>query len=287
MLTKSIAVAILLLSSKIVMAQSDPLDSTASEIISPWTKSWIISLRGNQANYSDWSMGGVNSSAFVATSKFKTEYTWRAFTNTLRSDLRYGRVYQKGSGAEKTEDLILLSNKIDYAINDGAWRAFLEVSFRTQFTKGFDGNGDLISDFLSPGYLIESLGILYQPNDLFSMQLGAGLKQTTVNADGLDDYYGLIEDQDVRWEGGVTFALIYEVEIFKNFTFETELTTFTNVTLPLVRTDIFMTNLLTGEINSFLTSTLEWSFIYDDDFGEVLQSMRVISLGIQVNVFRD
>lgn len=283
---KILILSLLVIFSTTAFTQTTTTDSTDVEVVSPWTRSWVISLRGNQADYNDWSMGGVNSSAFVVMSKFRSTYKGSIFNNTIRADLRYGRVYQKGSQAEKTEDLILLSNKIDYAINNSVWKAFLEVSFRTQFTKGFDGNGELISDFLSPGYLIESLGILYQPNEQFSTQLGAGLKQTTVNADGLDDYYGLIEDQDVRWEGGVTFALEYEVEIFKNFTFETELTTFTNVVLPLKRTDIFMTNVLTGEINSFLTSTLEWSFIYDDDFGEVLQSMRVISLGIQVKVFK-
>lgn len=165
---KLLAFVCLLLSPTFALAQSSSSDSTETEIVDPWTKSWVLSLKGNQANYQDWSIGGINSSAFVTASKFNVKYSSSKFSNTLRSDLRFGQVYQKGSGAEKTQDLILISNKIDYFINSGVWSAFLEVSFRTQFTKGFNGEGTMISDFLSPGYLVESLGISYQPSDNFN-----------------------------------------------------------------------------------------------------------------------
>jgi hypothetical protein len=83
----------------------------------------------------------------------------------------------------------------------------------------------------------------------------------------------------------MTFALNYKKEIFKNFTYETEISAFTNLTIAWKSTDVYMTNVFTGEINSFLTSSLEWSFIYDDDFDTVLQSMRVLSLGVRVALF--
>lgn len=285
MIRKIFTASMLLLYASCVLAQSTSSDSTETEVVPPWTKSWVLGVRGNQANYKDWSPGGVNSSAFVVSSKFKAVYLASKFSNTTRAEFRFGQVNQKGSGVEKTEDLILISNKTDYFIEGEKWSAFLDISFRTQFTRGFDFDGELISDFLSPGYFLESLGISHQPNDDFNFQLGLGLKQTTVEADGLDDYYGLVEDQDVRWEGGMTFGLFFKKEIFKNFTYETEISTFTNLLNPWKSTDVFMTNVFTGEINSFLTSSLEWSFIYDDDFDTVLQSMRVISLGIKLKVF--
>lgn len=285
MILKFIAFFSLLLSSTLALAQSNSNDSSTTASVSPWTKSWIVSLRGNQANYKDWSMGGVNSSAFVLSTKFKAKYSDNDFSNTIRAELRFGQVNQKGVGVQKTEDMIVISNKVDYFINSGTWTAFFEASFRTQFARGFDFNNELISDFLSPGYFIESLGISHQPHDDFNFQLGIGLKQTTVEADGLDDYYGLVEDQDVRWEGGMTFALNYRKEIFKNFFYETEISTFTNFTISWRSTDVYMTNVFTGDINSFLSTSLEWSFIYDDDFDNVLQSMRVLSLGVRVALF--
>jgi len=151
---KFFTVASLLLFSTLALAPSAPSDTTETEIVSPWTKSWILSLRGNQANYKDWSPGGVNSSAFVLSTRFKAKYTGSKFSNTVRADLRFGQVNQKEIGVEKTEDMILISNKIDYYLNKGTWTAFFETSFRTQFAKGFDFDDELISDFLSLGYFL-------------------------------------------------------------------------------------------------------------------------------------
>jgi len=282
---KLLVFAILLLYSTSAFAQ-DTSDAQPAEVApNPWTKSWVFSLTGNQADYKDWSRGGVNSSAFVASTLFRAKYVGSKFSNTTRVNLRFGQVNQEGLGIEKTEDMINISNKTDYFIQTSAWSAFVEVAFRTQFTEGFDdSNGDLISDFLSPGYFTESLGMSFQPHDNFTTQLGLGLKQTFVETDGLDDFYGLKEDQDVRSEGGFTFGLEYKKELFPNFTYETELSSFTNLLIPLKSTDVIMTNIFTGKINNFMTSSLEWSFIYDDDFTSTLQTMRIISLGIKLNL---
>ncbi|MCR9133048.1 MAG: DUF3078 domain-containing protein [bacterium] len=268
-----------------ILAQNATDSTQTEEEVNPWTKSWVFSLTGNQAEYNNWSRGGVNSTAFTASTLFRAKYTGSEYSNTTRVNLRFGQINQEGQGVEKTEDMIRISNKTDYFLTTTVWSAFAEIAFRTQFTKGFDEEtGEIISDFMSPGYITESLGISYQPVDYFSTQLGVGLKQTFVQTDGLDQFYGLGEDEDIRSEGGITFALDYKKEIFKNFTYETELSTFTNLLIPITSTDVIMTNIFTGKINNFMTSSLEMSFIYDDDFSDRLQTMRIISLGIQIQI---
>jgi hypothetical protein len=282
---KNLAIASLLLLSTAAFGQTSSV-SDSSEVVNPWTKSWVFSLTGNDADYNNWSRGGVNSTAYVASTLFQTKYSGPVISNTSRFNFRFGQVNQEGSGIEKTEDLILISNKTDYFLNNSDWSAFIEIGFRTQFTEGFDeSSGELVSDFLSPGYLTESLGISYQPTDYFSAQLGSGLKQTFVETDGLDELYGLGEDEDIRSEGGLTFGMQFEKEIFRNFTYATELSTFSNLLISLRSTDIIMTNVFTGKINNFMTSSLEWSFIYDDDFNTELQIKRIISLGIEIQLF--
>lgn len=269
-----------------VFAQSTADSSASDQKVNPWEKSWVFSLTGNQADYSNWSRGGVNSTAFTASTLFRAKYSGTEYSNTTRVNLRFGQINQEGRGIEKTEDIIRISNKTDYFLNTNTWSAFAEIAFRTQFTEGFDDEtGEIISDYMSPGYFTESLGLSYQPVDYFSAQLGVGLKQTFVQTDGLDQFYGLGEDEDIRSEGGITFAFDYKKELFKNFTYETELSTFTNLLIPISSTDVIMTNIFTGKINNFMTSSLEMSFIYDDDFSNRLQTMRIISLGIQVQIF--
>lgn len=260
-------------------------DSLAAEKAPTWTKSWVISFMGNQADYQNWSRGGSNASAFVGSSLFRLRYEGTKFSNRTRVNMRYGQLHQQGSGFDKTEDMIRISNKTDYFLHESDWSAFFELAFRTQFDEGFDdATGVLISDFLSPAYYTETLGISYEPGDHFMAQLGLGLKQTTVETDGLDQFYGLGEDEDIRSEGGLDFAMELNKEIFKNFTYEMELSTFSNLLISLRSTDVIMNNVFTGKINSFMTSSLELSFIYDDDFTSRLQVMRIISLGIQIQV---
>lgn len=264
-------------------AQNNTPVTETEPAISQWTKSWVVNLNGNQASYKNWSQGGVNSVSFLASTLFRVKYQSEKYSNTSRINLRFGQVDQDGIGIQKTEDLIRLSNKTDYFLHDSDWSAFFELAFRTQFAEGFDdGTGDLISDFMSPGYFTETLGISYQPVDYFSSQFGLALKQTTVEADGLDKFYGLGEDEDVRSEGGLSFSFDFEKELFKNFTYQTEFNSFTNLLIPIKSTDIIMSNIFTGKINNFMASSLELSFIYDDDFSSRLQIKQVISIGFNI-----
>lgn len=278
-----ILTAIILLMATLVNAQNQSAEQPPNEEINPWVHSWVFNLNGNQASYRNWSSGGVNSIAFVASSLFRAKYTGEKFSNTSRINLRFGQVDQDGVGIQKTEDLIRLSNKTDYFLRNTIWSAFFELAFRTQFTDGFDDDtGVLISDFMSPGFFTESLGLSYQPVDYFSTQLGLGLRQTFVEVDGLDMFYGLGEDEDIRSEGGLTFAFNFEKELVKNFTYSTEFNSFTNLLIPISSTDFFMTNSFTGKINDFMTSSLELSFVYDDDFSSSLQVKQIITLGFRI-----
>ncbi|MEQ9307917.1 MAG: DUF3078 domain-containing protein [Balneolaceae bacterium] len=266
-----------------VQAQTVTSEPASEPVESNWTRSWVINLNGNQASYRNWSQGGANSIAFIAGTLFRVKYNGEKFSNTSRINLRFGQADQDEIGIQKTEDLIRLSNKTDYFLHDNRWSAFFEVAFRTQFAPGFDDNtGSTISDFMSPGYFTESLGISYQPVDYFSTQLGLGLKQTFVELDGLDQFYGLGEDEDIRGEGGITFAFDFTKELVKNFTYTTEFNSFTNLLIPVSSTDLYMSNIFTGKINDFMSSSIEFSFLYDDDFISKLQIKQIISVGFNI-----
>lgn len=255
----------------------------AEEPESNWERSWVFNVNGNQASYRNWSQGGVNSIAFIAGTLFRVKYNGEKYSNTSRVNLRFGQVDQDGIGIQKTEDIIRLSNKTDYFLHNNLWSAFFEVAFRTQFAEGFDDeSGMLISDFMSPGYFTESLGLSYQPVDYFSTQLGLGLKQTFVETDGLDMFYGLGEDEDIRGEGGLTFAFNYEKELFKNFLYSTEFNSFTNLLIPVSSTDFYMNNTFIGKINDFMNASIEFSFAYDDDYLSKLQVKQIISIGFNI-----
>jgi len=260
-------------------------DSSQSEEVSPWSKSWVVGLNATQYNYQDWSYGGNNSFSFTANTLFELEYTHEKFLNTSRIRLRFGQSRLKEGELEKIEDIIRISNRIEYALNNNSWSAFLELAFRTQFTDGFDPvTNERTSDFLSPAYYIQNIGISYKPADYFSSYLGIGLKQTLVATDGLDQFYGLGEEEDIRSEGGLTLAYELNKEILPNITLNSELNAFYNLLLPIEDTDIFLNNSIVGEINKYFQATLDVDLLYDSDFGQVLQRKTVIALGVRFNL---
>jgi opacity protein-like surface antigen len=274
----------------IIMAQGTDdspaaADSSESEKVSPWSKSWVVGLNATQYNYQDWSYGGNNAFSFTANTLFELVYTHEKFLNTSRIRLRFGQSRLKEGELEKIEDLIRISNRIEYALQSSDFSAFLELAFRTQFTEGFDPvTNERTSDFLSPGYYIENIGISYKPSDYFSSYLGIGLKQTLVSTDGLDQFYGLGEDEDIRSEGGLTLAYELNKEIIPNITLSSEFNAFYNLLLPIDDTDIFLYNSLIGEINEYFQASLDVDLLYDSDFGQVLQRKTVIALGIRLQI---
>lgn len=257
-------------------------DSTQSKVENPWSRSWVIGLNATQYNYQDWSYGGNNAFSFTANTLFVLKYTHEKFLNTFRVRLRFGQSRLKKGELEKIEDIIRISNRIEYILNKNGFSAFLELAFRTQFTDGFDPvTNERTSDFLSPAYYVENIGISYKPVDYFSSYLGIGLKQTLVSTDGLDQFYGLGEDEDVRSEGGLTLAYELNKEIMPKVTLESEFNAFYNLLLPLRDTDIFLNNSIIGEINDYFQATLDVDLLYDSDFGKVLQRKTVIALGVR------
>ncbi len=148
--------------------KKDPNDT----IPKVWKKGGLVSLTFNQAALSNWAAGGENSSVSLNAASYgyafykKGKHAW---DNTL--DLAYGFVSTTSQGTRKTDDRIDLLSKYGYDIGR-KWYLSALFNFRTQFSKGYnypDNNSKvLISDFLSPAYILLSPGLDYKPNDNFS-----------------------------------------------------------------------------------------------------------------------
>jgi|GEM_PF-1513261 len=250
-----------------------------------WTKSWMLNLSGNQATYRNWSQGGVNTIATTASTLARFRLLAPTFSNTIRFNFQLGQTWLDGEDSRKTADLINVRNKVDYFLGSNKISAFVEVDFRTQFVKGFDDDNEtVISAFMAPGYLTESIGFSYQPTTDISTQLGVGLRQTFVRVDSLDQFYGLDEDEDFRAEGGLTVAITVDQEFAETFKYSGELTTFTNLLLPVRRTDFIFRNELSGKLNSFLSTVIQFEVVFDDDVSNKLQMRQAISVGLNIKL---
>ena len=251
----------------------------------PWTKSWMLNLAGNQASYRNWSQGGVNSIATTASTQLRIKYNGSHFSNSFRTNLQFGQTWLDGDESRKTSDLINFKYKLDYFLSSEAYSAFAELDFRTQFAKGFDDNYEnVVSTFMAPGYFTESIGFSYQPKEFFSSQIGIGLKQTYVRTDSLDSIYGLEGNSNIRSEGGLTIAVKVDKGLGETFNYSGEINTFTNFLIPVSSTDVIFRNELSGKLNSFLSTMIQFELMYDDDIVKKAQLRQAIAVGFNIKL---
>jgi len=176
--------------------------------VSYWRKTVVFGLNFNQSAFtSNWSAGGVSSLALGTNFDFKTEYNKSPLDYTTELNLQYGVAKNKGQTQRKTNDRIFLDNKIATQLSKH-WYLFGSLSFESQFAPGYtytDANGNavddglLISNFMSPGYFTESLGLEYKPVKYFDLRLGTGTAKQTFVVDttihrNQPDNYGVAID---------------------------------------------------------------------------------------------
>jgi len=212
----------------------------------PTQKSWewtgITGLNLNQASFSNWTAGGVNSVAFSGMGKYSANHKKDKLTWNNNLNLMYGMVKNQGETLKKGEDIIELISVLGTDISKN-WAFTGYASFRSQFADGYDKDNDSIkiSAFMAPGYLTLSPGFRYKPVDWFYIMLSpATAKFTFVMDQTLADQgsfgvtpaeYDSIDGSSVKTKDGEN-VLIYlgpfieayiKKEISKGLTYESRL----------------------------------------------------------------
>lgn len=259
--------------------------AASSDSVKYWTKKWTIGLNGSQASYNNWSQGNNNSVAATGGTMFNASYRRARYSYDVLLNLRYGQTKINGSEVRKTDDLIHLRNRLNHLLHDNRYTAYIEVDFRTQFDEGYDKNKAYISDYMSPGYLQETAGLGYKPLEYVQLQTGFSLKQTFVADTTLSNRYGVKKGKTFRSEGGFSLGASIKKNIAKNLTLNSNVQSFTNFLENAEHTDVMFSNELTGKINSFMNTNIQFVLMYDRDFNKQIQVKQVLAVGLSFNVF--
>jgi hypothetical protein len=145
-----------------------------------WAWTGITGLNLNQASFTNWTAGGVNSVAFSALGKFSGNYRKNKLSWNNNLNLLYGMVKNQSETMKKSDDNIELISVLGTDISK-YWAFTGYISFRSQFTNGYDKDNDTIriSKFMAPGYLTLSPGFRYKPNDWFYIILSPATAKFT------------------------------------------------------------------------------------------------------------
>ena len=136
----------------------------------------------------------------------------------------------------------------------------------------------ITSDFLSPGYVLISVGIDYKPSkDLSIFASPITSRWVIVRNDSLSakGNYGVEPGKKSLNEIGAFVTINYIKALNKSVNYKGRLDLFSNYQRNPQNIDVFMSNLFSTKLSKVLSASWSVDLIYDDDvrlFGRLLQS---------------
>src|SRR3954471_15419365 len=139
-----------------------------------WRTGGVFNLNLTQGSLSNWAAGGdkfsISLNTILSAYAFykKNKSSW---DNTL--DVAFGYLKTTSLGNRKNDDRLDVLSKYGYAIAP-KWNLAALFNFRTQMANGYTYSGNsktFSSAFLSPAYLLLSLGFDFKPTQNFSLFL--------------------------------------------------------------------------------------------------------------------
>jgi len=257
-----------------------------------WKTKTSVGINVNQASFSDnWKGGGVNSLAIGGLVNYKAEYSKESYSYVSEVILQYGKVKNKSQLQKKTTDRIYWDNKAAVQLSKN-WYFFGSINFESQFDKGFsyprDAQGkeleNLLSKFMSPGYLTESIGFEYKPNKFFSTRIGTGTARQTFVLDTAlwrtnPSNFGVEQGKNFRNELAFQVVTSYEKEVIQNIMLKTRY----NMFIPydnFGHIDHRLDINIVAKVNKYMNVSLTGVGLYDRNTDLKIQGSQTLALGL-------
>jgi hypothetical protein len=261
--------------------------------INYWRKWITVGLNFSQSAFSNnYASGGNNAIALRGDFNYRTEYKKAPFNYTMETIFNYGVSKNKGQGSRKTNDRLFFDNKIATQLSK-SWFFFGSLTFESQFDKGYiyqDNNGPskLISRFLAPGYLTESVGFEYKPAPWFSSRIGTGTARQTFVIDttlykNQPSNYGVKIGKKFRNDLAFQVVSNFDKDLDKGHTIH--LNARYALFIPYEKHISFITHrvdaTLTARVNRLINVNINGNFIYDKSANAKPQGAEGMALGMQ------
>ena len=242
----------------------------------PWQKSVIGSFNLSQAKFSNWAAGGTDSFSWLVSldGEFSQEQAAGLWRNSFK--LRYGAAQVGDESSRKSEDEIWAETLYTFK-SDQNIHLYMSASVLTQFTKSYDytDSGKVaISNFLDPGYFMQSLGYKILWDDFTSIRLGAAAKETMT-----DKYRDFSNGEDLLVQYGLETVTEYKRPLSDSSDLSSKLSVFYDGR-GLRYIDYYWDTQLSAKLLEEIQFVLNYKLSFDRDLSSEIQSMNTMSMGV-------
>lgn len=286
-----------------------PLNSILTDS-SYWTSKMLFGINGSQTSFVNWAAGGRNNIAVLgfldASATYrKKNVKWNNDLKLALGGLRFIDKSEDDKKMQKTDDRVDAASSLGYEFKN-KWFYTLAGGFKTQMLDGYVFPNDSVraSTFMAPAYVSFALGIEFAPSPVFNLFVSPlAAKLTIVNDEVLSNAgaYGVRPaDRDtagnvlkpgkrLRSEYGAYIKMRFNKEIAKNIEMKSRLELFSNYINKPQNIDVNAEMIFTFKVNKWLSSSIQWNLLYDDDIkvmdskgrtGPRTQFKSVLGLGV-------
>jgi hypothetical protein len=264
-------------------AQETPIENAETPA---WTRSGTFTFLLNQSAFENWVAGGVSSISGTVGVNYDINYLTGNWSWDNKIIASFGITKIKDQDIKKTDDRLEWNSVIGKKAK-GYWFYSAFLNFKTQFTDDLDSDTEGPTKFLSPGYLQIGPGMLWKKSENLKVNIAPATSKLIVVDKNLTlpdaAYFGVEEGKSTRFEFGASVGAYYKFDLMKNISMENTLNLYSNYLEDPQNVDLDYTMNLVMNINKYISTTLAYQTIYDDNAFEGLQTRQVFGLGVNYN----
>ncbi len=246
-----------------------------------WSLGGLGTINVSQVSLNNWAAGGESSLSVLGVANLYANYKHGRHNWDNALDVTYGTVKLQDQQLRKSDDKLELNAKYGYKASK-RWFYSAQLNVKTQLTPTYTETRDsMISGFMSPAFILASLGMDYKPSSKLSVFISPLTSKLTVvtsqlladkgafGVDGADKNAAgnLIAGtgSHLREEFGGYVNVRYKEEILQNITLVSKLDLFSNYLKSPQNIDLNWENSVNFKVNKFISANLFVHMIYDDD----------------------
>ncbi len=257
-----------------------------------WKKGGTFILNLNQGHLSNWVGGGEDNTLGL-------NVLLNYGINYKKDKIRWDNYFEVALGMQnatsfrkfrKTDDRIDITSKYGRQIAGKKWYASVLFNFNTQTLPGYaynDSSQIKISNFLTPGKVLLSLGAEYRPSDNFSVFISPITTRWLLKSDTAffnKDVFGVAAGTKSYNEIGAYMSVRFKKDLAKWATYTGRLDLFSNYKRNPQNVDVLFNNLLVMKYNSWLATSISVDILYDDDILAKTQLKEILGIGLTLKL---